>query len=329
MLADLLETVASHLQPSLRIMEVEGDAIFAFAPAAAIEASMLLDVVEQTYFAFRSRLRDVTQATTCTCDACRLIPSLDLKFVVHNGRFMRKEVAGAERLTGTDVVLLHRLLKNTVTDGQGMRAYALVTEACVDALGVDPAALGMVEHRERYEDVGEVVGYLSDLAARWRYEEARRRVFVLPAEAQFEATWELPVPVAVAWEYQTSPQKRLRWQTDISRIDEDVSGGRRGEGTETHCVHGRGAIVERMLDWRPFRYFTRQITLPGIGPWTFTSEFAETERGETEMRMRAERLSGRRRLVWAMVRRPVMSKMRGDMERLEELLRAEAAAASG
>ncbi|MHB8459087.1 MAG: DUF2652 domain-containing protein, partial [Candidatus Limnocylindrales bacterium] len=45
--------------------------------------------MEHRYFAFRRRLRDIGQASQCDCNACTLIPRLDLKFVVHHGPIAR------------------------------------------------------------------------------------------------------------------------------------------------------------------------------------------------------------------------------------------------
>ena len=61
------------------------------------------------------RLRDITQATTCDCNACLLIPRLDLKFVVHGGQAAADPVARTD-LAGTDVIVIHRLLKNHITE---------------------------------------------------------------------------------------------------------------------------------------------------------------------------------------------------------------------
>ena len=252
-LADLIETVVGRLRPSLRISKLEGDAVFAYALGSELEASMLLDTIDQTYFAFRSRLRDIRQATTCDCNACRLIPNLNLKFVAHNGRFVRNVVAGSEELTGSDVVVAHRLLKNNVKEHLGYLGYALFTDACVVALGLDPLILGMSGHSESYDDVGEILSYVEDLEEAWSHYQERRRVFVLPAEAQFEFVAEFPAPVNVVWDFSTSPQKRLLWQTDFTNIDQNNPAGRRGAGTTNHCVHGRGAITEEILDWHPFQ----------------------------------------------------------------------------
>jgi hypothetical protein len=324
-LVDLMETLVRSLRPTFHIAQLEGDAAFGYALRGELEAATLLDAVEHTYFDFRRRTRDIAQATVCTCDACRRTPALDLKFVVHDGRFVRARVAGREQPTGLDVNLVHRLLKNTVRERLDLTAYALFTSACVEAVGIDPAALGMVEHRERYDDVGEVTCHVADLHARWQAEQERQRVFVTPDDAQFEFVRAFPVPPAVLWDWQTSPQKRLLWQTEFSRIDETHARGRRGVGTTNHCAHGRNVIVERILDWRPYDYLTMEITTPVIGPWTFTFEFVELDDGVTELRVRAEALSGRRRLLWTLMQRPMRASMTANMDRLHERLGQDAA----
>ncbi len=86
---------------------------------------MLLDTIERCYFGFRRRRRDVRQATSCECNACSRIPDLDLKFVVHHGEAILQKVAGRQELLGSDVIVVHRLLKNEVverTRDRGVRA---------------------------------------------------------------------------------------------------------------------------------------------------------------------------------------------------------------
>ena len=320
-LADLMETVVGGLRGALRVSKLEGDAAFAYALESEIEASMLLDTIDQTYFAFRSRLRDIRQATTCDCNACRLIPNLNLKFVAHNGRFVRTVVAGNEELTGSEVVVAHRLLKNKVKERLGYVGYALFTDVCVTALGLDPLILGMREHRESYEDVGEILGYVEDLEAAWSHEQERRRVFVLPADAQYEFTAEFSASVNVVWDFSTSPGKRLLWQTDFTHIDQTNPAGRRGPGTTNHCVHGRGAITEEILDWHPFEYYTLRMVLPMVGPWIQTYEFRPLGEDATELRIRIQRLRGRQRLLWQLMRRSLAKGMRANADRLRQILK--------
>src|SRR5512147_1426001 len=147
-LADLTTTIVSALRPGFRLAKLEGDAAFTYAITERIDGSLLLDTIERCYFGFRRRRRDVRQATSCECNACVRIPDLNLKFVVHYGTILRQRVAGREELLGSDVIVAHRLLKNDVVEGMGIAAYALISEACIDAADIDPAALGMRPHTE-------------------------------------------------------------------------------------------------------------------------------------------------------------------------------------
>src|SRR3989454_2204820 len=123
-LADLIGTVVTALRPNFRLAKLEGDAAFTFAPAEKVDGSLLLDTIERCYFGFRRRRRDVRQATSCECDACMRIPDLNLKFVAHVGPVVRQQMAGLDELIGRDVIVIHRLLKNSVAETTDASAYA-------------------------------------------------------------------------------------------------------------------------------------------------------------------------------------------------------------
>ena len=260
-LADLIGTVVTALRPTFRLAKLEGDAAFMAAPEADIDGSLLLDTIERCYFGFRRRRRDVRQATTCECDACVRIPDLNLKFVAHVGPVVRQQMAGLDELIGRDVIVVHRLLKNTVTDVTDASAYALITDACARAMNLVPADLGMTPHTETYEVVGEIPGWVHDLERRWREEDERARVFVRPEETLLGTSYEVAVPPAVAWEYLTSPSRRVEWMAGVTDVIQDASGNRRGVGGTNHCMHGEDAILEEVLDWRPYDYFTLRSTV--------------------------------------------------------------------
>jgi uncharacterized protein YndB with AHSA1/START domain len=288
-LADLIDTVVGSLRPTFRLAKLEGDAAFTFAITDSIDGSALMDTIERTYFAFRRRLRDIGQASVCDCNACMRMPGLDLKFLAHHGTILRQRMAGREELVGSPVIVAHRLLKNAVTETTGFRAYALYTEDCLRVAGIDdPASLGLVEHREEYDHLGEITGWVADLDAAWAAELARTRVFVEPKAALVSIDYILPAPPAVCWEYLTSPARRLRWQAGVTDIIEQAAGGRRGVGTTNHCVHGKDAIVEEVLDWRPLEYFTInwQAPIPGSPKVVTTYVLTPTDDGtNVEMRM--------------------------------------------
>jgi len=265
-LADLIGAVVTALRPNFRLAKLEGDAAFTFMTAEKIDGSMLLDTIERCYFGFRRRRRDVRQATACECTACVRIPDLDLKFVVHHGAAIPQKVAGRQELLGSDVIVVHRLLKNDVVEQLGINAYALISQKCIDAADIDPAALGMVEHTETYDRIGDVPAWVHDLERRWQGEEARGRVFVSPEEAILDLTIPTSVPPQLAWEFLTKPGQRMTWQPWVTEVTiEGATGGRRGVGSANHCMHGKDAVVEEILDWRPYDYVTDRTFLATPG----------------------------------------------------------------
>lgn len=322
-LADLTDTVIDNLQAVLTISKLEGDAVFAYALEGSTDATMLLDGIDNAYFAFRRRVRNITQATACDCNACRRIPTINLKFVAHHGQFVRRQVAGTEELTGSDVVLVHRMLKNSIIEKLGVEAYAFFTDPVFDNLSVDAETLKMAPHIEEYEDVGAVSGHVEDLAARWEYEQERRRDYVGSDGAQFELVEHFDAPPTLVWEFVTAPSKRLQWEVGLTDLQENSNGGRRGAGTWNHCVHGKQAVVQEFTDWRPFRYFTWTGPMPLLGMWKMTLELRSSGDG-TELHLRGDKLTGlRRRLAWAVLRRRLFQQGEERMSRLRRLLAEE------
>jgi hypothetical protein len=232
------------------------------------------------------------RATTCTCSACSLIGGLDLKFVAHLGSFVLQQSPTGPKPIGPDVILVHRLLKNGVAAAFGTRAYALLTDALLERAG---GTLGLPEHRERYDDLGEVRGRVADLApAIARHRQAR--IFVTRDEADLTLVTPLPVPRAIAWEYHIDPRRRLRWQLDARDIEaRPNAAGRAGVGWESHCDHGAYRLVHRAVDWRPFDYLTLETSpITRRGPVALprslsTFEFTEDgpERSVVAMNVRA------------------------------------------
>jgi uncharacterized protein YndB with AHSA1/START domain len=317
--ADVTETVVARLEPVVRVNKLEGDAVFAYAVDGEYDATMLLDAIEECYFAFRGRLRAIEHAVSCECPACAKVANLDLKFVVHHGEFVRRAGARSEELTGHDVILVHRLLKNRVAVAHGLRAYVLLTDACVRALGLEPGSLGLNRHVERYPDVGEVVAHVSDLDARWREEQGRRRIRVGPDEAAFRVETVLATAPEVAWELLTAPQKRLLWQVDA--IEQADGGGRRYTGTSSVCVDGRTKIYEEILDWRPFEYVTERLSLPRGVQVVLTTAIEPGPEGTRVVTLGRRERGGR--LAWPAESRRLRRRLQARYARLGALARTE------
>lgn len=291
-LADLVDTVVGALRPAFKLAKLEGDAAFMWVPTDTVDGPALLDGVERCYFAFQRRIRDILQASTCECNACSRIPGLDLKVVAHHGLVARQRMAGRDELVGSDVVVVHRLLKNRVGEVLGVPAYALYTDTLVGAMGLaDPATAGMRAYRESFESVGEVAGWVTDLGAAWEAEQRRVRTKVTDDDALAVITIPAAVPREILWEWVTSPARRIRWTSGVTEVVEDLANGRRGIGTVNHCAHGKGVSIEEVLDWFPPEYETKRVNtgFRGVPRIVITTELIARGPGQTDLVYRVAR----------------------------------------
>lgn len=280
-LSDLLEVITHGIVPPLTLAKLEGDAVFAYEASGAVrDPQALLDSIDATYLAFRDRLEGMRRRTTCECNACRRIPLLDLKFILHHGEFIIQRMAVGQELLGSDVNLAHRLLKNSVGEQTGWNAYVLCTQAAVEAVQLPVEFLH--EQQETYDHLGEVQTYSYDLRARYSTMVEGRRVKIEPKDA--DVVFEVNVNAAphVVWSWLNEPQRMVQWM-GVKDVKPDARpDGRVGVGSRNHCVHGKSAMLQTVVDWRPYEYFT----LENQGPMTLimTYSLEPTDSG-THLRM--------------------------------------------
>ena len=280
-LAELSNLLIEKLSAPFRFVELEGDGVFVFAPDVAVEdCERLLDIIEACYAAFRIRLNQMTTNTSCECSACRAIQDLDLKCVAHYGRYVPQQTPTGTKLVGSNVILVHRLLKNSVIQKTAIKAYALLTEAFISKATFREGSLGLPRHIEKYPELGVIEGRVLDLTSSLdRYREAAR-CCIGPEEADMEIVSELPAPPSMVWAYHVDARRRMQRQSDTTSVENRATSlGRTGIGMESHCDHGSYRMNHRIIDWQPFDYITmetvsvgKSIAKPPSGRATFAMQ---------------------------------------------------------
>jgi hypothetical protein len=145
------------------LVEIEGDAAFLSRPTGTRDpdttVSDILQVAVAMHRAFH-RERQYVATNLCPCGGCREAGNLKLKFVAHVGDVATQSIRGRTKLVGIDVILLHRLLKNSVT----IPEYVLLSE---DLYATDEAAVpGPVQEiSPELEGIGTVRAYFVDVGA--------------------------------------------------------------------------------------------------------------------------------------------------------------------
>jgi len=267
-LTALLNILLDHTKSPLVLSKLEGDAVFSYAPEHGfLQGQSLLDMIESTYASFRKALELMVLNTSCTCNACRNLPNLDLKFFVHFGSFMTQKLGNFTELVGNDVNLVHRLAKNHIKEETGFKAYAAFTQSVMDVLKLEDFQNSLTPHRETFADVGEVQMYVYDMHKVWGRLKDRVRIEVRPEAAMVVIQYEFPVPPSILWEYLTKPEYRVILLGANKLELRNQSQGRTGVDTVFYCYHGNMETPQLILDWSPFEQFTTD----DANPWGLTT----------------------------------------------------------
>jgi hypothetical protein len=156
-ITELVKAIIESVELPLEVAKLEGDAVFLFcrkqtgsnpwAEARRVIGEKLLRV----FRLFGDKVVELSQSITCTCNACTHIEKLRLKVIVHSGEALFHHVFNFLELAGVDVIVLHRLLKNSIAADQ----YLLLTEAARQDLEF-PEQIRWVNGSETFEEIGRI-----------------------------------------------------------------------------------------------------------------------------------------------------------------------------
>lgn len=263
-LQNLFDAQLKTIRFPLKVSGFRGDAIFMYTPEACfVHPQTFLELLENLYVVFADTNRQMQFNTTCPCKACKNIHKLDLKMCVHYGEYIVQYLGDREELLGADVIVPHRMLKNAVIEKTGVKSYALFTDAAAQSLRLSELSQPLIAHTENYEHLGEVKMHIFDLSAVWKNVQDKERRMVTQEEAWVQYEVDLPYPAPLIWEYLTTPalEARVLGLDTVKRTD--ALGGRVRENAGYHCAHGEMNFYAKIVDWKPFDYYTfSQIAEP-------------------------------------------------------------------
>jgi len=159
---ELLEILIDSNHLNLAVCEVEGDAIFFYRLGDKPNLTSLLQQVEKMFTRFHEYLRLYEQQRICPCGACKTAVQLTLKIVAHFGEVTQISVKDHKKLFGKDVILIHRLLKNSLDK----KEYVLITDRTAEKSiqNYDIPAWFAPSRGEEHYDVGLVQFLVADLS---------------------------------------------------------------------------------------------------------------------------------------------------------------------
>jgi len=291
-LKTLLGLLIDYTKPPLTLSGLEGDAVLSYTiDSERFEGQAFVEMIETTYVAFKRAIDLMVMNTSCECNACANINTLDLKFFVHHGEFVVQELAGGEELVGADVNVIHRLMKNNVVEETGVRAYTLFTEAAISQLGLEGFADGLVVYQDEFSDIGSVRGWVLNMAPAWEVHQGKSALNIDdPRAAVFVE--EYPLPPELVWGYLTNPEYRAVYSNAKRQVTHERKNGRVGPGTVYECFHLDNSVsTNTVLEWEPFSRIVTENTAARSSRFIAVFELEATEKG-TQVTMKYAPLRG-------------------------------------
>lgn len=159
-ITELMKSTLKQARIPLKISKLEGDAVFLFMETGKNSSKgewlreNLHARMEMIVRAFNAKTAHLIMTNLCPCNACQNLEKLKLKIVLHCGTALFYRLDKFEELSGVDVILVHRLLKNSLP----LHEYVLMSEAAYQSATI-PAGLDIIEGTETYEEIGIVKTY--------------------------------------------------------------------------------------------------------------------------------------------------------------------------
>jgi hypothetical protein len=165
-ISNFFAAMLQDVPADLKVVEVEGDALFCWMPVqkTAPDPGSITRLVTHQFNRFvgvQEWLVNVHRCEEgCQCAACNGVRDLKIKFILHLGKAGAYKIGPFEKIGGIDVVIAHRLLKNSVP----LREYQLLTDTTYDALFKE----GRAEQQERWIKGTDHYPVLGEVAYRYR-----------------------------------------------------------------------------------------------------------------------------------------------------------------
>lgn len=154
-ISQLLENIVENAEFPLILNKFEGDAALLYADIGDDEKRAVRDIARQIFDLFptfkQKALELSTERALCPCGACQSIRDLRLKAIVHKGEAAFRKIRQFDEMAGEDVIILHRLLKNSVRASE----YVLMTKPFF-ALADDQWVSNGHSLTERYDHLGTI-----------------------------------------------------------------------------------------------------------------------------------------------------------------------------
>lgn len=152
----LLRNIISSNDLKLKVGEIEGDAVVFYRFGKLPSLKELAEQCKTFYLNFHEQLQSLTSEFTEEFKK-KASTYLSLKVIVHAAEVTSTHIEGIPKLIGRDVVLVHKLLKNSIEESE----YILITDKLLLHYGKEEIAEAfdwnvLKKGKDKYDYIGTI-----------------------------------------------------------------------------------------------------------------------------------------------------------------------------
>jgi hypothetical protein len=215
---ELLEILVDANTLGMKVSEFEGDAVLFYRNGAPPSLEQLVQQARKMYVDFHTHLKKFEYTRICQCGACAGASGMALKMVAHFGSAGTMEVKNHLKFIGRDIIIAHRLLKNSVT----VPEYLLVTQATLSRLAEAHGQLASFANgANAYDDLGMIEYHFKSLDG---YRDEVKVDPPLPVRLKnprkvAQLNRRINAPIERVYQELIDLPGRMRWIDHISKVD--------------------------------------------------------------------------------------------------------------
>ena len=238
-ISELLENIIDSNQLDLEVSEVEGDAVVFYKKNETPGLEEIYEQAKKMFLKFHSHLKLYDSQRICQCGACSTASKLSLKFIVHSGEIGFTNIKNNKKPFGTDIILLHSLLKNDIKH----REYILFTNQFLTDNQTEKEPFSQMQlddGQSNYEKIGLVKYKYLSLSNLWAQVPDPPPV-ILPKKMKNPIVEEYVVNLSPmeTYEYLSNFELKKKWNKDVNEFKYE-EGKINRMGTKHICVFESG-----------------------------------------------------------------------------------------
>ena len=219
-ITELLELIVESNNMGFTLAEIEGDAVLFYRKGEPLPLQDLVDQCMSIFKNFHTRLMIIERDTVCQCGACQSATNLTIKFIAHFGEIKEIKCANFVKATGVDMIIAHRLLKNSIDSDE----YILITTPCIDC-SQDALPANIVKwtlSKQDYKAIGEIefeYALLSDYKEQIPKPPKPKEFVIIQGDADLEV--DINKPMLEVYQTLINVDERTNWMIGMDRLNRD------------------------------------------------------------------------------------------------------------